>query len=112
APEAKPVTATVEEKPPQVFVTPRGPEIRLTIGGFIQAQVEAGDVSAFEGRFPGTFNQINDRFRVRRARIGITGEYAEQFDFKVEGDFGLNDAALTVRDPATGRTIATNTTRT
>ncbi|PYL55833.1 MAG: hypothetical protein DMF29_00345, partial [Verrucomicrobia bacterium] len=44
----KPVA--VEEKPP-VFVVQRGPEIKLTLGGFIQANFEDGDVSAFEGRF-------------------------------------------------------------
>ena len=28
---------------------------------------------------------------LRRARINLTGDYAEQFDFKLEGDFGQND---------------------
>lgn len=81
----KPVAA---ENPP-VFVVQRGPEIKLTLGGFIQANFEGGDVSAFEGRFGQT--ALKDRFRLRRARINLTGEFAEQFDFKVEGDFENSD---------------------
>ena len=82
----KPVIA--EEKPP-VFVVQRGPEIKLTLGGFIQANFEGGDVSAFEGRFGLT--ALKDRFRLRRARINLTGDFAEQFDFKMEGDFENSD---------------------
>ena len=48
------------EKPP-VYVLPRGPEIKLTLGGFIQVNFEDGDVSAFEGRFGLT--ELKDRFR-------------------------------------------------
>src|SRR5213082_2531457 len=77
-----------EEKPP-VYVLQRGPEIKLTLGGFIQANFEDGDVSAFEGRFG--LMALKDRFRLRRARINLTGEFAEQFDFKVEGDFENGD---------------------
>jgi phosphate-selective porin OprO and OprP len=76
------------EKPP-LFVLQRGPELKLTLGGFIQVNVEGGDVSAFEGRFGET--ALDDRFRIRRARINLTGDFAEQFDFKVEGDFGQSD---------------------
>src|SRR5438270_3422491 len=82
----KPVVT--EEKPP-VFVIQRGPEIKLTLGGFIQANFEGGDVSAFEGRFGLT--ALKDRFRLRRARINLTGEFAEQFDFKMEGEFENSD---------------------
>ena len=39
--------------------------------------------------------EIKDRFRVRRARITITGDYTEHFDFKVEGDFAFNDVNTT-----------------
>src|SRR5881409_2485690 len=76
------------EKPP-VYVLPRGPELKLVLGGFIQVNFEDGDVSAFEGRFGQT--AIKDRFRLRRARLNLTGDYAEQFDFKLEGDFGQSD---------------------
>jgi len=78
----------VEEKP-QIYVTPRGTEFKLVLGGFIQMNLEDGDVSAFEGRFGKT--ALQDRFRLRRARINLTGDFAENFDFKVEGDFETSD---------------------
>ena len=76
------------EKPP-LFVQQRGPELKLVLGGFIHVNFEDGDVSAFEGRFGQT--ALKDRFRLRRARINLTGDFAEQFDFKMEGDFGQSD---------------------
>jgi len=81
--------AVVEEEKPPVSVQQRGPELKLVLGGFIQANFEDGDVSAFEGRFGQT--ALKDRFRLRRARISLTGEFAEQFDFKMEGDFENSD---------------------
>jgi phosphate-selective porin OprO/OprP len=82
------VETTVEEKKP-VYVVPGGSELKLTLGGYIQANYEGGDVSAFEGRFGLT--ALKDRFRLRRARITLTGDFAEQFDFKIEGDFEQSD---------------------
>src|SRR5216117_1737284 len=81
--------AVVEEEKPPVYVQQRGPELKLVLGGFIQANFEDGDVSAFEGRFGQT--ALKDRFRLRRARISLTGDFAEQFDFKMEGDFENSD---------------------
>src|SRR5439155_26732916 len=81
-------TVAAEEKP-KVYAEARGSEIKLTIGGFIQVKFEDGDVSAFEGRFGQT--ALKDRFRLRRARINLTGDFAENFDFKVEGDFENSD---------------------
>src|SRR6059036_3754325 len=80
--------AVVEEKLP-VYVQQRGPELKLVLGGFVQVNFEDGEVSAFEGRFGET--AVKDRFRLRRARINLTGDFAEQFDFKMEGDFGQSD---------------------
>src|SRR5881392_4282582 len=60
------VEKVVEEKLP-VYVQQRGPELKLVLGGFIQANLEDGDVSAFEGRIGQT--ALKDRFRLRRARI-------------------------------------------
>jgi phosphate-selective porin OprO and OprP len=80
--------AVAEEKPP-VFVVPRASELKLVLGGYIQVNFEDGDVSAFEGRFGQT--ALQDRFRLRRARINLTGDFAENFDFKVEGDFENSD---------------------
>src|SRR5881392_2893649 len=81
-------SVAVEEKP-HIYVTPRGTEFKLVLGGFIQMNLEDGDVSAFEGRFGST--AIKDRFRLRRARINLTGDFAENFDFKMEGDFENSD---------------------
>ena len=78
----------VEEKLP-VYVQQRGPELKLVLGGFIQFNAEGGDAFAFNGNFGET--AIKDRFRLRRARINLTGDYAEQFDFKMEGDFAHSD---------------------
>ena len=74
-------------KQAQIVVRPGGRETKLAIGGFVQTQADAGDVSAFEGRFPGGPNEIDDRLRVRRARVSISGDWNDQFDFKVDGEF-------------------------
>jgi phosphate-selective porin OprO/OprP len=81
--------AVVEEEKPQVFVVPRASELKLVLGGYIQVNFEDGDVSAFEGRFGMT--ALKDRFRLRRARINLTGDFLENFDFKIEGDFENSD---------------------
>ena len=98
---------TVEKKP--VYAVAAAEEFKLTLGGYVQSQFEGGDPFAFEGRFASA--QLKDRFRVRRARITIAGDYTEHFDFKVEGDFSFSDTALTIRD-ANGRTLGSNSTRT
>ena len=81
--------AVVQEEKLPVYVQQRGSELKLVLGGFIQMNFEDGDVSAFEGRFGLT--ALKDRFRLRRARINLTGDFAEQFDFKIEGDFENSD---------------------
>jgi phosphate-selective porin OprO/OprP len=97
--------AVVEEKPP-VYVQQRGPELKLVLGGFVQINFEDGDVSAFEGRFGQT--ALKDRFRLRRARINLTGEFAEQFDFKLEGDFGQGDGLNSSRTAFSATDIFVN----
>ncbi len=97
--------AVVEEKLP-VYVQQRGPELKLVLGGFIQVNFEDGDVSAFEGRFGQT--ALKDRFRLRRARINMTGDFAEQFDFKIEGDFGQGDGLNSSRTAFSGTDIFVN----
>ena len=81
--------AVVEEEKPPIFVVPRASEFKLVLGGYIQVNFEDGDVSAFEGSFG--LRALKDRFRLRRTRVNLTGDFAEQFDFKVEGDFGQGD---------------------
>src|SRR6266699_3602870 len=98
--------AVVEEEKLPVYVQQRGPELKLVIGGFIQANFEDGDVSAFEGRFGQT--ALKDRFRLRRARINLTGDFAEQFDFKIEGDFEQSDGLNSSRTAFEGTDIFVN----
>jgi len=98
--------AIVEEQKPPVYVVPAGPEIKLALGGYIQANFEDGDVSAFEGRFGLT--ALKDRFRLRRARINLTGEFFEQFDFKIEGDFENSDGISSNRTAFSGTDIFIN----
>src|SRR5436190_24184265 len=88
------VEKVVEEKLP-VYVQQRGSEIKLVLGGFIQVNFEDGDVLAFQGNFGQT--ALKDRSRLRRARINLTGDLAEQFDFKIEGDFEQSDGISSSR---------------
>src|SRR5207245_6537458 len=98
-------SVAVEEKP-HIYVTPRGTEFKLVLGGFVQMNLEDGDVSAFEGRFGQT--ALKDRFRLRRARINLTGDFAENFDFKIEGDFEQNDGTSGNRTDFSGTDIWLN----
>src|SRR5256714_15193018 len=97
--------AVVEEKSP-VYVQQRGPELKLVLGGYVQINFEDGDVSAFEGRFGQT--ALKDRFRLRRARINLTGDFAEQFDFKVEGEFENSDGISSGRTAFSATDIFVN----
>ena len=92
--------------PPPVDVHPAGVEFKLTLGGFIQVNFEGGDVSAFEGRFGST--ALKDRFRLRRARINLSGEFAENFDFKIEGDFEQGDGTSSGRTAFSATDIFVN----
>jgi phosphate-selective porin OprO and OprP len=92
--------------PPLVDVHPGASEFKLTLGGYIQVNFEDGDVSAFEGRFGQT--ALKDRFRLRRARINLTGDFAEQFDFKIEGDFENSDGINSNRTAFSGTDIFVN----
>jgi phosphate-selective porin OprO/OprP len=98
--------AVVEEEKPPVFVVPRGSEFKLVLGGYIQINFEDGAVSAFEGRFGQT--ALQDRFRLRRARINLTGDFAENFDFKIEGEFENSDGISSSRTAFSGTDIFVN----
>jgi phosphate-selective porin OprO and OprP len=99
------VEKVVDEKLP-IYVQQRGPEIKLVLGGFVQINFEDSDAFAFNGNFGQS--AIKDRFRLRRARVNLTGDYAEQFDFKVEGDFGQNDGTNNNRTAFSGTDIWLN----
>jgi phosphate-selective porin OprO/OprP len=98
--------AVVEEEKLPVYVQQRGTELKLVLGGFIQTNFEDGDAFAFNGNFGQS--AIKDRFRLRRARVNLTGDFAEQFDFKVEGDFGQNDGTNNNRTAFSGTDIWLN----
>src|SRR4029077_16549066 len=98
-------SVAVEEKP-QIYVTPRASEFKLVLGGYIQMNLEDGEASAFEGRFGKT--ALKDRFRLRRARINLTGDFAENFDFKVEGEFENSDGISSNRTDFSGTDIYVN----
>ncbi len=102
--DGKTYVEKVEELP--VYVQPRGPELKLVLGGFIQTNIESGEPFAYLGNFGQT--AINDRFRLRRARINMTGDYAEQFDFKIEGDFAQTDGTNGGRTAFSGTDIFLN----
>src|SRR5438477_6967968 len=98
-------SVAVEEKP-HIYVTPRASEFKLVLGGYIQMNLEDGEVSAFEGRFGQT--ALKDRFRLRRTRINLTGDFAENFDFKVEGEFENSDGISSNRTDFSGTDIFIN----
>ena len=97
--------AVVQGKLP-VYVQQRGAELKLVLGGFIQVNFEDSDAFAFNGNFGQS--AIKDRFRLRRARVNLTGDFAEQFDFKMEGDFGQNDGTNNNRTAFSGTDIWLN----
>jgi phosphate-selective porin len=72
-----------------VVVKPGGKEKSLKVGGYLQAHAEFGEPP------DARYNNINDRFFVRRARVNVSGAFAEHFDFKAEVDLGNNSLAAT-----------------
>ena len=114
--EAKEALASVEKEKPKTapYVLPWGKESQLKLGGFIQVNGEFGDVGSVYGNFSdnpqGTANHtpINDRFFLRRARINVSGDFLEHFDFKLEGDFSQGDGIATSRTAFSGTDLFLN----
>lgn len=79
------------------YVVPAGKENILKLGGFIQGNADFGDVGSSSGDFSDNPTHaanhvpLHNRFRLRRARINLTGDFYEKFDFKMEGDFTQTD---------------------
>lgn len=90
------------------LVVPWGKESKLALGGFLQVNGELGDVAAFEGRLSGGANRVDDRFRLRRARINVTGDFLENLDFKLEGDFQQSDGIAGGRSGFSGTDLWMN----
>ena len=70
------------------LVRPGGKETTLSLSGLVQAQAEFGDRGDTRGH-------SHDRFRLRRVRLGVSGRFAEDFDFKVEGEYAGSSTQLT-----------------
>jgi phosphate-selective porin len=81
APAAEPAKPA---KPAAIYVAAAGKEEKISLGGFFHINAESGD--APDARWAG----IHDRFFIRRARLNATGSFADDFSFKIEGDFGNN----------------------
>jgi len=67
---------------PLVEVTPAGKELTLKVGGLLQVQAEFGD------RLDSRWDNGNDRFYLRRARLNASGRFLEEFEFRFEADAG------------------------
>ncbi|HVM60962.1 MAG TPA: porin [Verrucomicrobiae bacterium] len=94
SPKLTHLLSSAETKEPALFVIPGGKEGKLVLGGYFQGNAEFGDVDAYRGSWSGTKghdSRVFDRFRIRRARIGAWGDFWENFDFKVMGDFDQSD---------------------
>ncbi len=65
-----------------VVPIPSGQETRLVLGGYTQMDAEFGGLG--DARFAGA----GDRIYARRARLSLSGAFAEHFDFRIEGEFG------------------------
>jgi phosphate-selective porin OprO and OprP len=63
-----------------IVVKPNGKEPVLKIGGLLQVQADIGD------RGDSRFTTGDDRFYLRRARLNASGNFLEDFDFKLEMD--------------------------
>ena len=70
--------------PTPVLPLPGGKELKLVIGGLLQAQAEFG--RAADSRWSG----VRDRFFFRRARIYAAGSLTEDVDFRAELDLQGN----------------------
>lgn len=81
------ITNRPEQAATAVSVTPAGKEAVLKLNGLVQAQAEFGDRGDSRGA-------QHDRFRLRRLRLGASGQFLEHFGFKVEGEYGGSSVTL------------------
>lgn len=93
---------------------PREPVFELRLSGFVQTQVEAGDASAFLGRFPDSpanvFNagEVKDRFLIRRARLSLNGSISDNLEFRVEGELFAGADTANLRTDVAARDVFVN----
>src|SRR5436190_5661777 len=103
--------ASAESKPN--FVLPSGKEAHLRLGGYVQLSGEFGDAGSMFGVFPDSkvVTPIHQRIFLRRARVNVTGDFLENFDFKLEGDFENGDGISGNRTGFSGTDIFLNWNR-
>ncbi|HEY9247527.1 MAG TPA: porin [Rariglobus sp.] len=77
-------------QPGLLAVMPDGKEPKLRINGLVQFQGEFGDTG--DSRYS---TDNNDRFLLRRVRLGVSGQFLEEVDFKVEGEYVGTSVTLT-----------------
>lgn len=92
-----------------VLAKPAGKETSLSVGGFLQAQAEFGRAS--DPRFTSGGAAVRDRFYFRRARIAVTGAFAEHFDFKAELDLQGNTLGASTGNLARANEVFINWNR-
>ena len=79
------------------LMSPGAKDKKMVVGGYVQANAEFSKVDAYRGSLPGVngANGGNDRFRLRRARLGMWGDLNDDFDYKIMGDFDQGDGINT-----------------
>jgi phosphate-selective porin len=105
------VSVSLTNSAPPEYIVPAAHETRFYLGGYVQINAEFGDVSAYQGQWkesPAQPSSQNDRFRLRRARIGAWGDISPDFDFKIMGDFGQGDGVSSSRSDFSGTDIFIN----
>lgn len=75
-----------KSKPPAVNVVPQGKETKFALGGYFHINAEMGEPA--DSRFP-----ENDRFFLRKVRLGVKGSFKENVDFMLQADVGNNSLA-------------------
>lgn len=86
-------------------VVPSGSEARVAIGGFTQVQGEFGGIG--DERFIGG----GDRIYARRSRLSVITSFAEQFEARIEAEFGSNTITPTNGQKAHASEIYLNWSR-
>lgn len=95
------------------FALNAGKAAKVKLGGFIQGNAELGDPGSVDGSFSDnsanpTRGTTKDRIRLRRARLNVSGELFEDFDFKLEGEFEQGDGLTSGRTGFSGTDLFLN----
>lgn len=69
------------DKKDATLVRAAGKEEAIKFGGMLQMQMDGGD------KGDRRFNSDNERFYLRRARLGATAQFEERIEVRIEGEF-------------------------